>query len=136
MSYAASAALQKAVFQTLAADAALAALVGDAIYDAVPGGQVPGLYLSLGTEEVLVRGDVSASIARHRVTVSVIADSAGFGPAKTAAGLVSAVLNGATPVLDTGVLISMRLDRTRALRVGRNKKRRIDLRFEALVDTQ
>ena len=45
MSYAVSGALQAAVFAALSGDAALAALVGSAIYDAVPAGTVPDLYV-------------------------------------------------------------------------------------------
>ena len=48
MSYAVSAALQEAVFQQLAGDVALGALVGSAIYDALPPGALPSLYVTLG----------------------------------------------------------------------------------------
>src|SRR6056297_9598 len=47
MSYGVAAALQQAVFERLRGDAALEALVGDAIYDAVPNGAVPPLYVTL-----------------------------------------------------------------------------------------
>ena len=47
MSYALSTALQSAVYQALADDVALFAIVGDAIYDALPVGALPPMYVGL-----------------------------------------------------------------------------------------
>ena len=52
MTYAIAAALQKAVFERLQADAGVTGLVADAIYDAIPPGIVGGTYVSLGPEDV------------------------------------------------------------------------------------
>ena len=49
MSYAAAAAVQAAIFGRLRADAALGALVGEAIFDAVP----PGRYTLVVWQEAL-----------------------------------------------------------------------------------
>ena len=69
MSYAASVALQGAVYQRLRADAVLSELVGDAIYDAMPVDAPSGVFVSLGPEEVRDAGNagalVDAADARH-----------------------------------------------------------------------
>ena len=135
MSYGAAAALQQAVYQALLADAEVMAQSGGAIYDAVPSGLVPPLYLSLGAEDASSRYDGDGAIARHRVTVSVISDAAGFQSAKLLAAAVCAVLDGAAPPLDHGQILDLHFEQARARRAGRNRKRRIDLRFAALVDT-
>ena len=61
MSYGVAAALQQAVFERLRGDAALEALVGDAIYDAVPNGAVPPLYVTLGPEDARARDDATVA---------------------------------------------------------------------------
>lgn len=134
MSYGTSVALQKAVYEHLLADADVVAQLGSAIYDAAPAGTQPSLFATIGSEDVQIRGDGSGSVARYRLTISVVSDAAGFAAAKAAAGAVSDALHGAKPSLDHGTLISMRQERVQASRVSRNKQRRIDLRFEALVD--
>ena len=79
MSYAMSGALQAAVFNALATDAALTALVGTDIYDAVPTGAVPETYVSLGRERVqdasdkLVSGVLSGVI--KNVLIFLVLDS-------------------------------------------------------------
>ena len=45
MSYAISGALQQAVFAALLDDGTLQGLVGDAIYDALPAGTLPRIYV-------------------------------------------------------------------------------------------
>ena len=57
MSYAVSAALQSAIFGALSADPTLNDLVGGAIYDALPSGALPPLYVSIGQEVVRERND-------------------------------------------------------------------------------
>ena len=82
MSYAAGVALQGAVYQHLRADTALAALVGDAIFDAMPVDAPSGVFVSLGPEETRDAGDMTASGSQHDFIVSVLSgadDSAGDG---------------------------------------------------------
>lgn len=134
MSYAASAGLQTAVYGLLVADAGVSALVGDAVYDAVPGGQVPALYVMIGGEQVLAKADCSATLSRHRLMVRVVTEASGFESAKVLAGAISDALDGARPTLDRGQVLSLRFDQARASRVGRNNKRHIEMRFDALVD--
>ena len=45
MTYALSGALQAAVYDLLQSDPGLTALIGDAVYDAVPGGSLPETYV-------------------------------------------------------------------------------------------
>jgi hypothetical protein len=87
-----AAALQAAIYQRLRGSSDLDALVGDAVFDAVPAGAAPGLYVLIGPEEVLDRSDKSGAGAEHRFTVSVVSDAAGFQAAKTAAVAMSDAL--------------------------------------------
>lgn len=134
MSYAMAAGLQAAVYQRLMQDAALTALVGGAIHDAVPPGRVPPLYVTLGPEDVRERGDGSAGGAWHRFTVTVVSESAGFQRAKAVAGAVSDALVGADLSLARGRLTGLTFLRARARRETGGQARRIDLTFQARVD--
>ena len=135
MSYAMAAPLQEAVYQHLAGDAGLNALIGGAIYDALPAGPVPETYVSLGPEEVRDRSDASGAGALHRFTVSVVSEAEGFAAAKTiAAAIGDALLNG-TLVLSRGRVVGLWFERASARRTGRaGQVRRIDLRFRARVE--
>jgi len=132
MSYAVSGALQAAVFAALEADVALGALAGG-IYDAVPAGAVPDLYVRLGAETVREAGDGSGDGAVHLLTVSVITTSPGFASAKAAASAVSDVLHDADLVLERGRLVSLRFERGSARRIDAASARQIDLQFRARV---
>ncbi len=134
MSYASAAALQAAVYQRLMADSAVDALVGSAIYDAVPPGPLPGLYLSLGPEDARDRSDQTGAGAEHEFSVSVVSDAAGFQTAKALAAAVSDALVGAELILARGRLVDLWFLRARARRVGAADQRRIDLWFRARVD--
>ncbi len=134
MSYGVAPALQSAVYQALIADATLGGLVGSAIYDAVPPGLVPSLYVTLGAEEVRDRSDGSGGGAEHSLTVSVITDAAGFHAAKQAAAAISDALTHADLPLARGRLVSLAFHRARARREGTGGIRRIDLTFRARVD--
>ncbi len=136
MSYGVSAALQAAVYQHLLADAALGALVGGAIYDAVRPGVLPVTYVSLGQEDVRDRSDKTGKGALHIFTVSVVSSAAGFAGAKAVAAALSDALIDAPLTLARGVLVSLTFDRARARRAGDGDMRRIDLTFRARVDDQ
>lgn len=77
MSFAASVALQGAVYQHLRADPALLDLVGDAVFDAMPVEAPTGVYVSLGPEDVTDAGDMTAAGSRHDFVVSVLSGAAG-----------------------------------------------------------
>ncbi|MEM8773443.1 MAG: DUF3168 domain-containing protein [Pseudomonadota bacterium] len=134
MSYGASAALQEAVYQRLVGDATLDALVQGAIYDRLPQGNLPSLYVSLGPEQVRSGSDKTGKGAWHRFTVSVVSDSAGFFTAKQVAAAISDTLVDAPLTLSRGVLAGLHFFRARAQREGTGDVRRIDLIFRARVD--
>lgn len=132
MSYGSGAALQAAVFGRLRADAALEALIGGAVHDAMPPGQAAGTYVALGPEEVRDASDASAAGAEHRFVVSVVSDAAGFQTAKEVAAAVSDALAGAELTLSRGRLVGIWFLRAVARRA--EGRRRIDLTFRALTE--
>ncbi|MHA7867553.1 MAG: DUF3168 domain-containing protein [Salipiger thiooxidans] len=133
MSYAMSAALQAAVFQQLSDDGGVAALVGGDIYDALPPGTLPGLYITLGAETARDASDVSGAGAWHDLTVAVVSDAAGFQSAKTVAAAACDALNDAPLALQRGRLVSLRFLKARAKRES-GGLRRIDMTFRARVE--
>ena len=135
MSYGVAAALQGAVYQHLLADAGVSALVGTAIYDALPQGDVPQTYVSLGPENVRDRSDKTGGGALHRFTVSVVTETAGFGAVKSVAAAISDALVGADLTLARGQLVGLWFERATARRSGKaGRVRRIDLSFRARVE--
>lgn len=134
MSYAVSAALQEAVYQLLAADPAVTALVGDAIYDALPPGQLPPLYVSLGPETATDRSAIGSRGAEHLFTLSVVTTSQGFQIAKQVAAAINDALDSAAPALSRGRLVGMSFVSASAQRTGTGESRRIDIKFRALVE--
>lgn len=134
MSYAISSALQTAIYQRLSGDATLGALVGMAIYDAVPSGPLPALYVTLGQERVRDRSDMTGAGAEHDLSVHVISDAPGFQQAKEAAAAISDALVDAGLSLTRGTLVGLRFLRARALRDTNAGTRRIELTFRARVD--
>ena len=133
MTYAVSAALQAAVFQALTGDAPLGALVGANIFDALPAGPLPGLYVSLGPETVREASDQTGGGALHDFDVSVVTDGTGFHAAKAVAGAVSDALDGAALSLARGRLVGLWFRKARATRES-GGLRRIDLTFRARVE--
>lgn len=131
MSYGSAAALQAAVYQRLVADTALAALIGNAIFDAPPGDQVGGTYVSIGPETVRDASCQTEKGATHEFSVSVVTDETGFLTAKQVAVALSDALDGATLVLARGYLVGLWFLRARARRVEEADVRRIDLFFRA-----
>lgn len=136
MSYSMSGALQAAVYQSLAADAALTALVGADIYDALPTGTLPETYVSLGRERVQDASDQTGDGALHRFDISVITTKPGFAGAKAAAAAISDALHGADLTLTRGRLVYLRFDRAEARRINASAGREILMRFRARVDDQ
>ena len=135
MSYGMAAALQGAVYQHLLADTGVSALVGAAIFDALPSGELPQTYVTLGPEDVRDRSDRSGDGAVHRFTVSVVTESAGFGAAKAVAAAIDDALLDADLSLSRGRLVGLWFERAAARRTGKaGRVRRIDLRFRARVE--
>jgi hypothetical protein len=132
MSYGSAMALQEAVYAALQGDAVVAGLSGGAVFDAVPPGAVPGLYVSLGPERVRPRSDKTGHGAVHEFSVVVVSDGAGFATAKTLAVAVSDALDQAPLTLSRGSLVSLDFRRARAKRSG--DAREIELWFRARID--
>jgi len=132
MSYAMTAALQQAIFGVLSADSAIVSLSGGAIYDALPAGPVPDLYVSLGPERVRDRSDKTGDGALHDFPVIIVSDAAGFIGAKALAAAVSDALVDADVPLARGRLVSLRFLRARARRVS--DRREVEVWFRAHVD--
>jgi hypothetical protein len=133
MTYAISAALQTAIFETLVTDPALTALVGDAVYDTVPSGQRPELYVSLGAEQVRDQSDTTGDGALHELAIRVVSDLTGFTRAKQAAAAVCDALHHADLTLSRGSLVFLQFHKGRAARVRSGEARQIDLTFRARV---
>jgi hypothetical protein len=118
----------------LQADAALQALVGGAIYDAIPPATPPASYVLLGAEQVRERSDVTSRGAEHSLTISVVTNATGFLAAKEIAVRLCEVLDAPALVLTRGRLVGLWFERAEARRIEGDQTRRIDLRFRALVE--
>ncbi|ETX16165.1 gene transfer agent protein [Roseivivax halodurans JCM 10272] len=133
MSYAIASALQEAVYQRLIGDPAVSDATGGHVYDALPSGTPPGLYLTLGDEQVRDASDKTGSGAWHDLTLAVVSGPAGFLAAKTVAVAASDALADADLALARGRLVSLRFLKARARRLA-DGGRRIDLNFRARVE--
>ncbi|WP_323764900.1 DUF3168 domain-containing protein [Marinovum sp.] len=134
MSYAVAAALQEAVYQKLAGDAALGAIVGSAIYDAVPAGTLPPIYVTLGAETARDRSDMTGQGAAHDLRISVITEAQGFQQAKQAAAAVSDALGAVPQTLSRGRLVGLFFRQAKAALDRSSGTRRIDMIFRARVE--
>ncbi|MEP4195383.1 MAG: DUF3168 domain-containing protein [Aliishimia sp.] len=134
MSYATSFALQSSVYSALIGDAGVNALVGDAVYDALPPGHLPPLYVSLGTETARDASDKTGYGAWHIFTISVLSTGSSFAKAKSVAAAICDALIDQDLNMDRGRLVSLGFDRARALRIQQGSGRQIDLRFRARVE--
>lgn len=133
MSYAIASALQAAVFARLQGDAALSAIVDTEIYDALPTGALPPIYVALGPEAAKDAGSVDGAGAWHRFVVSVVTSKSGFQTAKEAAAAISDALHGADLSLSRGSLVGLWFEKAKAARERRGL-RRVDLTFRARVE--
>lgn len=138
MTYALSWPLQQAVYQLLSADAGLAALVGDRIYDApLPPeaeSEPDGLYVTLGDERVEDWSTKTDRGAEHLVTIAVHAPRRGFAEAKQAAGMISDALLGGALTLSRGRAVLVTFAGARTRRAEGDALRRIELRFRVVLE--
>lgn len=137
MSYAHAADLQAAVYARLTSDGVVSALVGGAIHDA-PLEQRAELadadYVTLG-EETVRPFDTKTSVGSvHEFTVTVHSGRDGFAAAKRIAGAVCASLVDAPLEVAGGRLVGLRFLLAKAERGRAPEKRRVALRFRAVVD--
>lgn len=137
MTYAYSGGLQASVYRRLIEDSALSALIGGAIYDApidaALGAASPD-YITLGEETVRANGTKTSQGSIHDFTVTVHSGRDGFAAAKDVAAAVCDCLIDAPLVLETGRLVGLRFLRAGADRGRAPEKRRVNLRFRAVVD--
>jgi hypothetical protein len=136
VSYELSSALQAAVYRRLVADPALAALVGGAVHDAPPDGPgAPGGdYVLLGEESVRPWDTKTSRGAAHDFAVTVHSARQGFDAAKRIAGAVCACLVDAPLEIAGGRLVALRFLQARAERGPAPERRRVALRFRAILD--
>lgn len=139
MTYALTLGLQAAVFQRLASDMALTELIGAEIYDApirvVPDEKAPD-HITLGEETVRPNNTKTSQGAVHDFTVTVHSARDGFGTAKAIAAVVCESLIDAPFPIAGGRLIDLRFLHAKADRGRAPEKRRISLRFRAVVDQE
>lgn len=133
MTYAVSAALQSAIYEALQTDPDLTDLLGDAVYDTVPAGPRPEIYVALGAEQVRDQSDVTGDGALHELVIRVVSEQSGFARAKQAAAVVSDVLHNADLTLSRGNLVFLQFHKARATRARTGTARQIDLTFRARV---
>ena len=136
MSFAFSTGLQGKIFERLTADAGLTALVGGAIYDAPlqPATDAAPDFVTLGEETVRANDTKTSSGAIHDFTVTVHSARDGFDAAKRIAAAICACLVDAPLALEAGRLVALRFLRAGAERGRAPEKRRVSLRFRAVVD--
>lgn len=138
MTYALALPLQQAIYTTLTSNGPLAVLVEGRVYDAPPHGSTgpdPTLdYVTLGEERVRADGSKDCLGAVHDFTVEVHSGHDGFSKAKAIAGSVCDALIDAPLPLSRGTLAGLRFLGAQALRARRPNRRRIVLRFRAVVE--
>ena len=91
-------------------------------------------YITLGEETVRPNGTKTSGGAIHDFTVTVHSGRDGFAAAKEIAAAVCDCLIDAPIVLEAGRLVALRFLRAGAERGRAPEKRRVSLRFRAVVD--
>lgn len=125
--------LQSAIYGRLAGDPVLAGIVGTHVYDAVPAGPVPDLYVLLGEETVKDASDKSGSGAVHDVLISVMSTADSFLTLKQAATAIWGALESSALVLTQGRVVGFWFVASTAKR-STSGQRKIDLKFRARVE--
>lgn len=134
MSYAVGASLQRAVFERLAGEAEIIEIVGPNIYDAVPPGTEPEVFVLIGEEVVRDRSTKTSYGAHHDFMVSVFADQQGFANSKALSAIICDSLLDADLTLDRGRVTGIWFRRARTRRGRAPDRRRVDLQFRAHVE--
>lgn len=137
MSYLFGAGLQARIYERLAGDPAVVGLVGTAIHDGPlkPGPEgAPCDYVTLG-EETVRSNDTKTSVGSvHDFTVTVHSARDGFDRAKRIAAAICACLVDAPLAIEAGHLVALRFLRAGAERGPGPEKRKISMRFRAVLD--
>lgn len=135
MSYEFAAGLQTAIYGRLSGDAAVATLAGGGIHDApLERGPIVEDYVTLGEESVRPSDTKTSQGAIHEFEIGVHSVRDGFDRAKRIAGAICASLTGEPLTLEAGRVVGLRFLSARAERAKAPEKRRVILRFRAVVD--
>lgn len=138
MTHAHSWPLQQAVYAALTGDAALAALVGGAIHDGAPHAAAAAdpltPYVTLGEETVRPWDTADGPGSSHDFSVSVHSGSDGYALAKQVSGAICDCLIDAALPLSRGHLVSLRFLQAQAQRGRPPERRRITLKFRAVIE--
>ena len=125
--------LQTAVYDRLSSDSALAAIVGTHIYDAMPAGPVPDLYVLLGEEVVKDASNFTGAGAVHDFTVSIMSTADSFLTLKEAAAAIWLALDSTSLAPARGRVVGLWFSASTAKRSSAGQ-RKIDLRFRARIE--
>ncbi|HEU0220836.1 MAG TPA: DUF3168 domain-containing protein [Paracoccaceae bacterium] len=138
MTYALAWPLQEAVFAALQAHAGVTAIVGTRIYDAAPhAANVPDPledYVTLGEELVRPFNTADGIGGTHDFAVTVHSGRDGFQRSKALAGAICDALIDAPLALSRGRLVALRFVQAQALRGRAPERRRVVLRFRAVIE--
>lgn len=126
-------ALQKAIFEKLAGDAGVTALVGARIYDNPPG-DVIFPYLTLGEAQVDDWSDDGQAGAEHRLSLHVFSRVGGRAEAKAVMGAVNATLHDAGLTLEGHRLINLRFLNAETRQENDGATWRGTIRFRAVTE--
>jgi hypothetical protein len=124
-------AVQRAIWERLAGDPALTALLGaDGVIDRrVTGKAMPYVVLS-----EIATADLGAEIDEHRVTVEVWSDASGRREAQTIAAHLRAALDGADLALADCALVGLAFESSRSRREPRSRAQVTTMLFRAVTD--
>lgn len=138
MSYQFATGLQAAIYAALTSNPVLTGLVGAAIHDAPldfgSGTDVPPDYVMFGEESVRPNDTQTSSGAIHDFEIVVNSARDGFDTAKRIAAVICDTLVDRDLALEHGRVVGLRFRSARATRAAAPVKRRIALRFRAVVD--
>ena len=127
-------ALRSAVFQRLAGDAALSALLGGPrIYDEPPRAALPPYVVLAEIETRDLSGD-AAPAHEHAFALEVWSRQGGLSEALKAADRVVRLVDGAALALDGFRLATLAWSATDAQRIADNDLRRAAIRFRAVTE--
>ncbi|MEP5154341.1 DUF3168 domain-containing protein, partial [Planktotalea sp.] len=103
------------------------------IYDAMPAGTVPDLYVLLGEEAVKDASDESGAGAVHDVVISIMSTADSFLTLKEAGNAIWQALDSAPLVLTRGRVVGLWFLNSSAKRSTAGL-RKIDLKFRARLE--
>ncbi|MFZ3035382.1 MAG: DUF3168 domain-containing protein [Parvibaculum sp.] len=126
-------ALQKALFEKLAGDAGVTALVGARLHDNPPG-DVTFPYLTLGEAQVDDWSDDGQEGAEHRLSLYVFSRVGGRAEAKAVMGAVNAALHDAALTLEGHRLINLRFQSAETRQENDGATWRGTIRFRAVTE--